>query len=97
MFLKFSWIKYVVYRNLTFINRGVFFICAFSFYALVFSLKVMEVLPLYCLITGHCDSKFRFLTLNSAKLQMQQTEAVMNKNVPTYSYKSECVSQPLCE
>lgn len=74
-----------------------FFICAFSFNTLVFSLKVIDVLPLCCLITGHCDSKFKFLTLNSAKLQIQQTEAVMNKNIPTYSYNSECVSRPLCE
>jgi len=35
----------------------------------MFSLRVIEVVRLYCLIASHYDSRFTFLTLNSVTLQ----------------------------
>jgi len=97
VFLKFFWLKYFFYHNCNFYKPWCLFNCAFSFYTLVFSLKGIDVVLLHCLITGHYDSRFKFLTLNSVTLQTQQTEVVVNKNITTYSYDTECESQTSCE
>jgi len=93
VFLKFSLLKYVVYHNCSFYKPWCLFSCAFSFYTLVLSLRATEVVRLYCLIAGHYDSRFTFLTLNSLRLQTQQTDVVVHKNITTYSYNTECESQ----